>query len=246
MERIESYIKNKAPHLGIWRGEAGFPSYNDPRSKGALSGRYVSEIMQAKFIMRHIVCDMSNNLLDKTFYFHAYDFEHFMKIVRYHYGLLRHEEPRRKPSYYVLQMLAHLFDGKVVSRDDIKMSTVCKDNIPENELSAQQKLGLEFFTFEKNGNVFFTYCNPAEIKDDTFVSKTLLTLPYVENMNNPVIIDTLTREIYPVSNPRRFYAPVTDYPMIVTDADSLRDIIELSSEIKSEKAKEDLTQRYEE
>ena len=243
---IESYIKNKAPHLGIWRGEAGFPSYNDPRSKGALSGRYVSEIMQAKFIMRHIVCDMSNNLLDKTFYFHAYDFEHFMKIVRYHYGLLRHEEPRRKPSYYVLQMLAHLFDGKVVSRDDIKMSTVCKDNIPENELSAQQKLGLEFFTFEKNGNVFFTYCNPAEIKDDTFVSKTLLTLPYVENMNNPVIIDTLTREIYPVSNPRRFYAPVTDYPMIVTDADSLRDIIELSSEINSEKAKEDLTQRYEE
>ena len=242
-----TFLKQKYPHLSIWRGEAGFPSYNDPRSKGALSDRVVSENMQAKFILRHIVCDMSNNLLDKTFYFHAYDFEHFLKIVRYHYGVLRHEEPRRKPSYYALQMLAHLFRGKVTAKNDSKIA-VAKDYrpFPDDGMSDSEKVAMQFFTFQKGEETFFSYCSPVGIGDAAVVTKTVLSLPYAETMKDPVILDPLTREIYPIANPRRFYAPVTDYPMFVVDAKAVSEWIELSGEAVKEATKEDLTQRYEE
>lgn len=242
-----TFVKERAPHLAIWRGEAGFPSYNDPRSKGALSDMQVSEIMQAKFILRHVVCDMTNNLLDKTFYFHAYDFEHFSKVVRYHYGVLRHKEPRRKPSYYVLQMLAHLFDGKITARNDSKMATA-QDWKPfeKDGMSGTEKIGMQFFTFQKGENVFYSYCNPVQITDNTAVTRTVLSLPYTENMENPVILDPLTRDIYPITNPRRMYAPVTDYPMFVVDAGFVRQMIELSGALVKEETKENLIQKDEE
>ena len=242
-----THIAKKAPKLRIWRDEAGFPSYNDPRSKGALSGRYMSEIMQAKFILRHITTDMSNDLIEKTFYFHAYDFEHFMHIVRYHYGVLRHEEPRRKPSYYALQMLAHIFDEKVTADKETKLSYIWNnEKRSEYEIDELAQLSMQFYTFKKNGSTFFAYYCPLEIKDDTFARKVCLTIPYTEGMKSPVILDPLTRKIYPVLRPRKFFAPVTDYPMFVLDKASIGNIAEITDLERAETSEEEITQFYEE
>lgn len=242
-----THIAKKAPKLRIWRDEAGFPSYNDPRSKGALSGRYMSEIMQAKFILRHITTDMSNDFVEKTFYFHAYDFEHFMHIVRYHYGVLRHEEPRRKPSYYALQMLAHIFDEKVTADKETKLSYIWNnEKRSEYEIDEIAQLSMQFYTFKKNGSTFFAYYCPLEIKDDTFARKVCLTIPYTEGMKSPVILDPLTRKIYPVLRPRKFFAPVTDYPMFVLDKASIGNIAEITDLERAETPEEEITQFYEE
>lgn len=242
-----THIAKKAPKLRIWRDEAGFPSYNDPRSKGALSGRYMSEIMQAKFILRHITTDMSNDFVEKTFYFHAYDFEHFMHIVRYHYGVLRHEEPRRKPSYYALQMLAHIFDEKVTADKETKLSYIWNnEKRSEYEIDEPAQLSMQFYTFKKNGSTFFAYYCPLEIKDDTFARKVCLTIPYTEGMKSPVILDPLTRKIYPVLRPRKFFAPVTDYPMFVLDKASIGNIAEITDLERAETPEEEITQFYEE
>ena len=242
-----THIAKKAPKLRIWRDEAGFPSYNDPRSKGALSGRYMSEIMQAKFILRHITTDMSNDFIEKTFYFHAYDFEHFMHIVRYHYGVLRHEEPRRKPSYYALQMLAHIFDEKVTADKETKLSYIWNnEKRSEYEIDELAQLSMQFYTFKKNGSTFFAYYCPLEIKDDTFARKVCLTIPYTEGMKSPVILDPLTRKIYPVLRPRKFFAPVTDYPMFVLDKASIGNIAEITDLERAETSEEEITQFYEE
>ena len=242
-----TYIAKKAPKLRIWRDEAGFPSYNDPRSKGALSGRYMSEIMQAKFILRHITTDMSNDFVEKTFYFHAYDFEHFMHIVRYHYGVLRHEEPRRKPSYYALQMLAHIFDEKVTADKETKLSYIWNnEKRSEYEIDELAQLSMQFYTFKKNGSTFFAYYCPLEIMDDTFARKVCLTIPYTEGMKSPVILDPLTRKIYPVLRPRKFFAPVTDYPMFVLDKASIGNIAEITDLERAETSEEEITQFYEE
>ena len=246
-----SYIAEKAPSLKIWRGEAGFPSYNDPRSKGALSGRYVSEIMQAKFILRHITNDMANDYLDKTFYFHAYDFEHFMKIVRYHYGVLRHEEPRRKPSYYALQLLSHLFDGKVKSDSSQSPSNamsfiVNSERSGENELSETESLSLRFHTFNNDGDIFFAYYLPLEITDETFAKGVHLTIPRVEGLKNPVILDPLTRKIYKISDRRKFFAPVTDYPMFIVDAEAIGGISSIEESYVATTPEDRIEQFYEE
>lgn len=248
---VLSYIAEKAPNLRIWRGEAGFPSYNDPRSKGALSGRYVSEVMQAKFILRHITNDMANDYLEKTFYFHAYDFEHFMKIVRYHYGVLRHEEPRRKPSYYALQLLSHLFDGKIVSDKSVSLAFAVSDKwnggrALEKELSETEALSLRFHTFKNGDSLFFAYYLPLEITDETFAKGVYLTVPKVEGLKNPVILDPLTRKIYPISDRRRFFAPVTDYPMFVVDSADISGICELSEMPLTDSAEDKIEQFYEE
>ena len=58
-----------------------------------------------------------------------------------------------------------------------------------------------------------------------FADGVQLTLPYIEGqMQNPVIVDLLTRKIYPIDNNEQFNAPITDYPMLVVDFDMIKDL----------------------
>lgn len=237
------HMKKKAPHLKFWRGEAGFPSYNDPKSRGALSSLEVTEIKQAKFVMRHLTCDMGNNQLEKTFYFHAYDFEHFSHIVRYHYGVIRHEDLSKKPSYDVLQVLAHFFDGDTKLSGKYSLSFA---DLPQSELISEQLLQLEFLCFEKGKNIFFAYYSPLEIGNETQVFKAFLSMPPVENISNPVIIDPLTRIIYSVSSLFEFPVPVTDYPLFIADKDAIKAIADIYIKNEIEEKEHKIEQFFEE
>lgn len=210
-----SHLKKIAPKLRFWRGEAGYPSYNDPRSRGALSALPVTEMQQVKFVLRHLLCDMENDELDCTSYFHAYDFEHFLKLVRYHYGVIRHEDHSRKPSYYGLQVLAHLFDGKVENCPDPKLSFIFRR---DSEMSGEELLSIRFAGFRKNDQIFYAYHLPVSVGDEVIARRVPLTLPFLGDvMPDPVILDPMTREIYPVTDPVEFMAPLTDYPLFVLD-----------------------------
>ena len=217
------HMKEKAPNLEFWRGEAGYPSYNDPKSRGALSSIEVSEIKQAKFVMRHLTCDMKNDQIEKTFYFHAYDFEHFSHTIRYHYGLIRHEDLSKKPSYNAIQVLSHLYDEARVSN---KYHLSFAEST-ETEQNNDKLLQIDFICFEKNDNVLFAYYSPIEISNDTNVYKAFLSMPPVKSIKNPVIVDPLTRKIYNVSSLTEFPAPVTDYPMFITDAKAIGEIADI-------------------
>lgn len=236
------HMKEKAPNLEFWRDEAGFPSYNDPKSRGALSDVKVSEIKQAKFVMRHLTCDMKNDQLHKTFYFHAYDFEHFSHTVRYHYGLIRHEDLSRKPSYNAVQVLSHLYDEAKISN---KYQLSFADS-PQSELKYDELLKLEFLCFEKNNDVFFGYYLPIEIGDDSKVFKAFLSMPPVKCIKNPVILDPLTRKIYSVSSLSEFCAPVTDYPMFISDAKSISSIADIYAQKELETKENKIEQFFEE
>lgn len=229
------HMKEIAPRLEFWRGEAGYPSYNDPKSRGALSSLEVSEIKQAKFVMRHLTCDMKNEQLEKTFYFHAYDFEHFTHTVRYHYGLIRHEDLSKKPSYDCLQTLLHIFDeANIIDKYQLSFA-----DLPESEIKDEKLLQLEFLCFEKNDDVFFAYYAPLEIENDTQVFKAYLSMPPVKGIKNPVIIDPLTRKIYAVSSLTEFPVPVTDYPMFIADAKAVSKIasIDIQTELEEKEYK---------
>ncbi len=225
-----SHLKAEKPNLVLWRGEAGCPSYNDPRSKGALYEIAATETKQAKFLLRHLMGDLNNDGIALTSYFHAYDFVHFTKECRYFYGIIRHEPLSKKPSFDCLQTLTHLFDGDVKRCDKYKMcfadwfSYWGKVTL-KNEMTEEQILAIKFLTFEKNGKIFFAYYFPKAIEDDVFADGVQLTMPYIEGqMQNPVIVDLLTRKIYPIDNNEQFNAPITDYPMLVMDFDMVKDL----------------------
>lgn len=226
-----SYYKKHAPHLKLWRGEAGCPSYNDPQSTGALSEIKASEIKQAKFLLRHLLCDLENDTIELTSYFHAYDFKHFSGKVRYHYGLITHEELSKKPSYNCFQVLTHLFDSEVKECKDYSASFVWLNKYDpyEYEISNEMLGLLKFSAFEKNGEIFYSYYLPVAIDDETVVYKILLSIPRIEGkMENPVILDPLTRKIYPVSDPCGFKAPLTDYPMFIVDKGMIENISKIT------------------
>ena len=239
-----SYAKAKAPHLEFWRGEAGYPSYNDPRSRGALSNQQVSEIKQAKFVLRHLLCDLACDALACTSYFHAYDFRHFMGIVRYHYGLIRHENHSGKPSYYALQVLAHQVDGEVRTRSDCPLAPGPK-NPPA--LANDRLLSIRTETFEKDGKLLFAYWIPTELKDEITAEKCSFLLPCTDQLpEHPVILDPLTRMIYPIESREDFAAPVTDYPMLIVDRTLLDGMADIEALPEIADKKETIKQAYEE
>lgn len=208
-------LNKKAPSLKFWRGEAGCPSYNDPKSKGALSNIQATEPKQAKFLLRHLTNDLHNDALACSSYFHAYDFVHFSKIVRYHYGLIRHEDVSTKPSYDCFQVLTHIFDGNVRANSESKLSYIIQK--PNPDFSNEEYASLKFLSFKKDDYTVYAYFLPKYI-DDAVVAKALhLSLPTDVCAADSVILDPLTRKIYPISDSSTALSPVTDYPLFVVN-----------------------------
>lgn len=226
----------QAPHLRFWRGEAGCPSYNDPISKGALSNIPVTEIKQAKFLLRHLLQDLANDALEMSSYFHAYDFEHFTHKLRYHYGVIRHEDLSRKPAYHCLQVLAHLFDGSTVHTEPAP--AFIQDG---SDLSPQELLTLQLFAFSRNGQPVYSCHLPLEIVDDFAVHSVRLCLP--QKLEHPVILDPMTGSVYA---PQDDTFPVTDYPLFIMDASALAPFAQVNLQSKNTVCTEDLTQKIEE
>ena len=244
-ENLFSYVKAKAPHLKFWRGEAGYPSFNDPRSRGALHNVKVSEIKQAKFAARHIVCDMENDFLELSSYFHAYEFLHYMRVIRYYYGIIRHKDMSRKPSYHALQVISHIFDGEVKKSRDYSLASVWK--YPEKRIIDDDKFTkLKLSSFEKDGKLIFAYYLPYEISDDIVCEQVHLSLPYAKGkLDNPVIVDVMTRAVYPIDHPEEFVAPVTDYPMLIVDGETAAKLCDIEDYTKKEANEFVIEQKYE-
>ena len=187
---------------------------------------------------------MENDLLDCTSYFHAYDFLHYMREIRYHYGLIRHEDLSKKPAYYCVQVMAHLFAGDVKKYRDFLPACLLKR--PPEADDEKLVISVKVTGFEIDGNPVFAYYIPREICDETIVEKTSLVLPHMgEKMREPVILDPFTRKLYPVSDPCEAPVPVTDYPMFVVDKSFVGEIAEITSALKTEKAKIKTKQFYE-
>lgn len=226
-----SHYKKMAPNLKLWRGEAGCPSYNDPKSNGALNEIEASEVKQAKFLLRHLLCDLENDTIELTSYFHAYDFKHFSGKVRYHYGIITHDELLRKPSYNCFQVLNHLFDGDVKECREYSASFIIDKYMEKYDISNDLLSLMKFSSFEKDGEIFYSYYIAAPISDDVTAYRILMSIPYIEGkMSDMIILDPLTRKVYPVSDPCVFAAPVTDYPMFIISKDMLGELVEITDE----------------
>ncbi len=240
LERVASRL---APGLRLWRGEAGCTSHVEVKGLGALSNLELTEAKQAKFLLRHLTADMANNGLERTSYFHAFDFEHFSHVCRYHYGVVR-DDMQRKPSYYALQLFARLFDGKVTAVSPCALAP--RADKCKNLLSPEEILLVRCAEFRPEGrHSFFSYVLATPIEDDTPVRRAVFSMPEgCVDIEHPVIVDPLSRRIYPVGDVNAFEAPLCDYTMFIADAEDIAAFAELdlpgSSDSSSGSSSDDL------
>ncbi len=209
-----------APHVKIWQGESGIPSYNAPTSYGALSNMEVSEKIQVRHVARRIVLELADPSLELVSYFHLYDFTHFSRRHNYYYGLLRQEDYSRKPAYEALQFLSVFCDRNTVP--DPASTLEIWPQVPEN-LSKTDILSCQTKAFKQSGDTIFAYWYPAEL--NTVFSPQTVNLDYRTADGSffaeAVIIDPLTRLVYhaPVKGkPWQITGvPICSYPLLLVD-----------------------------
>ena len=55
----------------------------------------------------------------------------------------------------------------------------------------------------------------------------------------------MTRTVYPIDDPEEFVAPVTDYPMLIVDADTAKKLCDIDSDVEKKKREFIIEQKYE-
>ncbi len=212
---------SRAPELKLLRGEAGCPSRN--AVTGALSTMTTSDIIQAKWITRHITADLADPALSMTSYFHAYEFLHFTRHHHYYYGILR-QDYSRKPSFCTLQFIAHLMDATSEPAPDLSMRIIaCLDGSHK----VDELLRCRTKAFRRNGSPVFAYWYGEELRDDSPVFRAGAEFFPEIPWENPVVIDPLSGEACAAEkrSPTSLRIPVTGHALFLTEASAVCDLI---------------------
>jgi hypothetical protein len=112
-------------------------------------------------------------------------------------------------------VLTHIFDGKVKSCKSSELSYI-KQKIG-NMLTDEEFASIKFHSLEKDGYLIYAYYLPKPIEDEIIAKKVVLSVPYDERINDPIILDPLTQRLYDVSYSTEQEYPITDYPLLVVD-----------------------------
>ena len=230
-----------APHLKLWRGEAGCPSYNPPTSRGALYDMKTSEIVQAKWLLRHLLLDLGDPMIELTSYFHAFEFEHYSHQHHYYYGILRYPDYSRKPGYEALQLLTHIVDEGTVPVQDISCMPAA---VPEGKRSNQVLNGSCVQSFRRKGAPLCFYWYPEVLQDDSEYDLCEITHAFLpDQWQNAVLIDPFTRIVYEADLK---HMPITDYPLILAEPEAVADLVDPQTPLVYKKEETVDHQKFEE
>jgi len=223
-----------APHVKLEQGECGYPSQTYHHQDRWLAPYYASEETQAKYVVRRIVLDFMARM-DRISYFHIID------LVGRTYrladgkarppvrlGLLHGDDYTPKLSYEAFTSMANIFDSQCKT-DDLYA-------VLEVDWSLRQTGALPFLapivgTFVRKHYPLYAYYFPEDLQRG-WVGMTNVTLqtltrqPGTKSIEKPILIDTLTGQIYTLTDYENTPAgylhikglPLTDYPLLITDA----------------------------
>lgn len=223
-----------ASHIELHQGECGYPSQTYGHQDSWLTPYFASEETQAKFVLRRIVLDSMANL-KRISYFHIVDL--IGKVYRLadgkarppiRLGLLHGEDYTKKAAWYAFASMAAIFDGQCQADD---LYTDLTTGWELRQTGALPFLAPVIGTFVRHGFPLYAYYYPEDLQRDWLgMNKTVLTVlaqqPGLLKIETPVLIDGLSGTVYRISdyeNDATGYLrmnglPLTDYPLIVTDA----------------------------
>lgn len=208
------------PGIALWQGECGCPSRPSKTSGWALEKMDWNETRQAKWLLRRILSDLCEGVA-LTSYFHTVD------LLRYNWGdgptdfdqsmgLLRGADYSPKPSYYAYQCLCTLFDAETKWERGLD----CR-------IEGAGAADVLASGFVRGNSAVCAYWQPADLFEpfEPHSVSLRLSLPAGCLLDEPVLVDPLSQEVFPLPAPKRDSAggiafaslPLRDYPLIVAD-----------------------------
>lgn len=235
------FDRNGFENTELWLGEGGYPSWFPkghwmrpaPENDG-------SEHQQAVYMLRRVLTDAGLSLKRHS-YFQIVDLwerpyakanEVLTKPAAQ--GILHGITYTPKESYYAICRLANILSGKVEPLEAYFGVSV-KD---EKAFGRENISALRRICLKKNGGQLYAWYLPTDIEAERGIvgelRATFETLEDVRNIENPVVIDTYTGEVFkPEADYGRGTAdgaareislavPVAEYPFVLCDAKDIR------------------------
>lgn len=223
-----------APHVKLQQGECGYPSQTYDHQDSWLTPYYASEETQAKYVLRRVVLD-SMLRMERISYFHLVDL--IGRTYRLadgkarppiRLGLLRGEDYSTKPAYHAFANIAPIFDSRIRADD---LYVVLNVDWVLRQTGALPFLAPIVGTFICREYPLYAYYFPEDLQRRwpgmnnvslRILAKQDRTLP----LTRPVLIDGLSGRVYNLTgrenmNEGYLYLrglPLTDYPLMITDA----------------------------
>lgn len=221
IKRIRKTLdKNGFEDAEIWQGEGGYPSW-------AYKGHWLvpngadSERAQAVWQLRRYFIDVSLGLKRSSFFQMADMWEKKYEKAEETiakpaaHGILNGITYTPKLSYTTIRHLSTVLCGDIVPTDGYM--TVDINSPTPLELSAVQTA-----SFKKNGTMLYAYWLPTSVADEKPIEYTASVC--VEPLENPVLIDMLTGEIFEVESKKERSSlveytelPIANYPLVLTE-----------------------------
>ena len=236
--RLDRLARSYAPHLRLFNGESGATS--DPHFSSPISsGKWCSELTQAKWNCRRVIADIGRDIDSLVFtiydpcydnarrymaarkiprYWIRRDEDHFMKRM----GLLKCNEAKQvvkvKAAYYAIQNLASIFD-----------SGIRTDKFPVAYRGALLPGSVATYRFRRagGGERILAYWNcVSHPENDNATSEAVFVADAGCEFAAPVLVDVVTGAIYEVGKSaigktrdgKTSYAlPIYDAPLLLTE-----------------------------
>jgi len=208
---LRAIVARFKPGMPLWQGENGAPSTNN--SSGAISTREWNEVLQAKWLLRRLLTDLSLGI-EVTSYFQTVDMVNYVSVAGQTgttntKGVLRGHDYTPKVSYYALQNLCALFDSETVAADFVPRLTS-----PSRDV---ETLAVRTATFSRRGFPILAYWYPADLQAGWQTRRVELSLwTGAARLERPALVDLLTGLVYRVELPLKD-APLQDYPVLLTN-----------------------------
>lgn len=237
VQAIRALLRQYAPHVGLWQAECGCQSKHGGLCE-FLDIEKLNEDVQAKWVLRRIVTDLGLDL-EYTQYFHTVDLFNYITDAgptgkNQYMGLLRGNDYSEKPSFAALQALCALFDEDTKCADFICFPELVKGHGYAQRLDVA---AIQAHTFSRNERPIYVYWYPTHF--DRPLETTPITLGVWSSspcvLKHPVLLDLMTRHVYAIGHPEescrpgasnRFEVPLCDYPLILTDRETLVALLE--------------------
>lgn len=227
-------LRRYKPSLQYWQGETGCPSKVPKGNTQALAGMTVTEEIQARWLLRRVLTELNHDARMVS-YFNMGDFTKYLfgGELGYtsHYGLIRMEDGKCKPSYTALQSLATLLHDPLEiadGRTSFRMQTGDDDDpITREQAAAAYQVNLV------RGDVPVHAWWLREQVEKDCVWKSITMYYWLEGslrLPDPVLINPATQDVFQLRLKRNYRMnefanlPISTSPLILTD----RSIVEVS------------------
>jgi hypothetical protein len=210
---LRSVVEEFNPAIELWQGESGYAS--EPNGTGSEANHnYTSEIIQAKWMTRHVLCNLGLGLRHVSWH-QAIDLAGYREPDKINpKGLLRTPDATRKPSFYVYQRLCALFTADVqpcVRRWRAQVQTSTMDYL-------MPSVQAYHFT-NTDGMHYLTYWRDGDIHNHNVMEEVELWVEgqcHFTRLLDPYTGYSYTAQGETDGSGTRFRLPLTDYALILT------------------------------